>query len=481
MPAKGAEITDNRNLNMKKKRAARHIRIFYLLILAPAILWAVLSVSGAAEKLDYATGEKRNKHKIAEGTTLANLTEELELCYNDRVPFRSLLLTVNSSLNYALELPYKKGIEPALIALANAGTKKEEPKTAEGTAEPVSGQEEAQSAAAEASEATEGNEASSAPAVTPAVTPEALPEEETALWDAEGPYYEEPSDAGYYPYIELAPEVIQGRDGWIFTSEALADYLGSNLPSEEDMAEFAGRMDRLAAICAEKGIELHYVAVPNKSTAYPEYMPSLDKADYTALQQLEDYMHAHSAADFQYIDAEILAAKRYGRLYFLTDTHWNGRGAMAGLSAIHRILGLEEIDLRTLVPEQGAEQSCDLVWYTGLPASSFTPEYNVDFSYKSDVPVNMVQGQTDTVDEFVSGAPDGRTLVLVGDSYRHNLMPYLIKDFAHVYFINEKILSAEHLDILNSADILLIEGVERNFFLNFEAQKVLSDLLGILG
>ena len=479
---------------MKKKQARFRIFIFYILILAPAVVWGLLSLCGLSEKLDVNTGEKRNKHEMAADTTLASLTQEAELYYNDRVPFRSVILKMNSTLNWAIELPYKNGIEPGLIAIANAGkkdksVKPEETQTA-GTEE-KSGPE-TPDAVTESVETSE-SEAVSEPVSEAAQSSEDVQQPEQisgstaaennteSLWDAAGPYYEEPSDAGYYPYIELAPEVIQGRDGWIFTSETLADYIGSNIQPESELADFTGKLDTLTAICAGRNIQVYYMAVPNKATVYPEYMPTLDKTDYCALQQLEDYIHANSSSVFEYIEDEMLAAKRYGQLYFKTDTHWNGTGAMAGLSALHRILGLEELDIRLLVPEQGAPVDCDLVWYTGLPAGSFETEYNVEYSYKSDIPVNMIQGQTDTVDEFVSGAPDGRTLVYIGDSYRHNIMPYLIKDFAHVYFINEKILTSEHLDILNSADILFIEGVERNFFLNFEAQKVLSDLLAILG
>ena len=80
-----------RQQKMKKKRAKLHIRVFYIMILAPAILWGIFSLCGLTEKLDFATGEKRNKHQVAEGTNLSNLTQELEAVYNDRVPFRSVL------------------------------------------------------------------------------------------------------------------------------------------------------------------------------------------------------------------------------------------------------------------------------------------------------------------------------------------------------------------------------------------------------
>ena len=57
---------------MKKKQARFRIFIFYILILAPAVVWGLLSLCGLSEKLDVNTGEKRDKHEMAADTTLAS-------------------------------------------------------------------------------------------------------------------------------------------------------------------------------------------------------------------------------------------------------------------------------------------------------------------------------------------------------------------------------------------------------------------------
>ncbi len=442
---------------MRKKDSRLRIYIFYVLLLAPTVIWAILSLFGVAQKLDTNTGEKRNKHEIAEGTTLANLTEELELVYNDNVPFRSVLLNMNSALNYSIEIPYLNAIMPGLTALANA----------------VIGPKEQTGMAEQAEQKA-------------VITPEPAAVEETPVEEVPAqtdltPYYETPNDAGYYPLVELAPEVIQGRDGWLFTSEDVPDYEGGTLQSDESLANIAGNMQTLNEICKEKGIELHYIAFPNKANAYTEYMPSLEKAEYTALQQLEDYINSGYDFSFSFISDEVLAAKKYGRLYYMTDTHWNGLGAMACVVFLHQKLGLEPIDQGSLEIINGDQMIGDLIDYTGLPKDSFPADYHADYAYKMDVLPEHIQGDDDIMDEFVTpNASDGRTVVYVGDSYRHHIMQYLNKDFAHTYFINEKVDLTPYADIIRSADILLVGNVERNFYVNPDGLNVVTDLIGII-
>ena len=63
-----------------------------MVLVLPSVLWMIFKATGAAETLDFDLGEKRNKHEITLSRSGANLTSELEAWYNDRVPFRSIIL-----------------------------------------------------------------------------------------------------------------------------------------------------------------------------------------------------------------------------------------------------------------------------------------------------------------------------------------------------------------------------------------------------
>ena len=458
---------------MKRKQARLRIRIFYILLLAPTVLWLIFCATGTAKDLDTDTGEKRNKHEIAEGTNLGNLTEELELVYNDNAPFRSALLKMNSSLNYAMETPYRGAILPGLTAIANASMGDSTKWDAGAAADTANTDTQADASA------SDGTDISDTSVSDDASADPAQPAASEATSDLT-PYYETPSEDGYYPYVELAPEVIQGRDGWLFRDESIPDYQGDTLQSDETVASVAADIQTLNEICKQKGIQFIDIALPNKNTVYPEYMPSIEKADYVAMMQLEDYLRANTDVNFTFLNDELLAAKKYGRLYLLTDTHWNGRGAMACTAFLHPLLGLDAIDQGSLQEKPGESYIGDLIYYTGLPVESFAPDTTADYFYKDEITVNQLRGGDDILDEFTSDAPDGRTMVFVGDSYRHHIMQYLNKDFAHTYFINCKNLSAEFTDILNSADILIVENVERNYYVNPDARYAVSDLISLM-
>lgn len=471
---------------MKRKDSRRRIRIFYGILIIPTLLWAVLSLVGAAKILDFDTGEKRNKHVMAEDTNLSNVTAELETYYDDRVPFRSILLNMNSTLNWIVELPYTKVVEPVLIRWANvsldkknAGTSNQVAEGAEDAVPVPEGEAVPGGATVPGGEAVSDGAAFSDGEAVPdsevvpgegagvgEVPGDEVPAEETpAVLPILPPYYESPIEAGYYPFKEVGEGVIQGRDGWLFTMESYNDYTGANYPSEEQLAQKMAYMELLNQLCQNKGIQLHIAAMPNKNTVYPEYMPTLDQAPVSAVNVLEEYMHANSSVDFQYLDDAILGAKAYGQLYYKLDTHWNNRGGLAAYLYLRNTLGLPPIDMADIGSVDMDPYFGDLATYSGLPSASFDPDNAVMMNYKLEVPQQLIQGENDYIDELVCpNAECPLTLVMVGDSYRHSLLPYLSRDFAHVYSLSETKLDSSMIDILNSADIILLEGVERNFF-----------------
>ena len=95
---------------MKHPKPFIRILIFLAVLLVPAILWGITGLFGLNKYLDYDTNEKRNKHELAEDLSLGNLTSELEAYYNDRVPFRSVFLSVNRGIKavLAVSLPVRK-------------------------------------------------------------------------------------------------------------------------------------------------------------------------------------------------------------------------------------------------------------------------------------------------------------------------------------------------------------------------------------
>lgn len=506
---------------MKKRDSRIRIRLFYSLLIVPTLLWILLSVTGLAKTLDYDTGEKRNSSELSEDLNVSNVTDELENYYNDRVPFRSIMLSVNSTLNYVVEIPYNAVIEPLLLKIAN--WRLDDAMT--GSAAGASGESEAGSNPSEndpegsGSDSTSGVHASSEDSVGDSASEDSaegssgsdsgssasngtgssdstsedsdenedrsdlpamqLNEDGTlAILPA---VYETPKESGYYPYKILADEVIQGRDGWLFTTESYEDYTGENMPDAEELNEKLNALVALNELCKQRGIEFHTFVLPNKNVVYPEYMPTLEQAEYSAANALEDYVLANSDVSFNYLDEELLGAKVYGQLYYKYDTHWNFRGGLAAYAYIRNNLGLSPIDLSEYEAVEGEETTGDLAQYTGLPSISFDKEYVLNMQYKPELEQTVVSSESDYIDEIIcEGAENDKTVVIIGDSFRHGLLTFVSRDYTHTYSMDENKLDETMMEILKSADVIILETVERNIFSEVYYDNIVAGLGAVM-
>ena len=486
-----------------------------MVLVLPSVLWMIFQATGATETLDFDLGEKRNKHEIALSKGGANLTSELEAWYNDRVPFRSIILKAEGAISNAVETPYEKLIEPALIAAVNKKMNKDAQadasensgadvsasslsvtddtsalsvtddtagNTADGSAGDAAGQQDnSGDTAADTSvqTGTEDAQADGGPVegtqegtaddgtAAPAVSTEEVPSDGT----------QGPSDTGYFPYKELSPEVIRGRDDWLFYTGTLPDYTGTNLVSEGELAYEALILTQLRDYFRSNGTELYCLVVPNKNSIYSEYMPTLEQAPVRRAQIAEQYMQANTDLFYNYIYEELLAEKSGHQLYYRLDTHWNAYGALAGADFIHGMLGLPYIDRTQLAETSAVFESPDLVAMSGT-AGDFGTDTWYDLNYNLYVtPTQVMNAAPDgTYYEFITpDAPYQGTLVLIGDSFRIALLDYLPRDFSHVVFIDQLANWTDYWGVIMSADKIIIEEAERNeyFFVSI-AESMIS-------
>ena len=68
-------------------------------------------------------------------------------------------------------------------------------------------------------------------------------------------------------------QVLLGREGWLYYTPSLPDYLGEHL-EDEDLEQIARNLARLQQQCEESGRQFLFTIAPNKNSLYPEYMPA---------------------------------------------------------------------------------------------------------------------------------------------------------------------------------------------------------------
>lgn len=451
-----------------KARLLKRILIFMMILVMPSLLWGITGLIGLNDRLDFDTYENRNKHEIAEDISLGNLTAEAEAYYNDRVPFRSILLSTDRVLNNILEFPYEHGIKPLLLLFAG-GSRQETAAVSSANKDLIlkvqnriltlTGEAGGQNALAGIEHEHRFH----------------LAEHKDADYENYGydlyrclcgeekkEYIDKPIDDSYFPYVD--GEVVEGRFDWLFYFEEISDYTGGGIPDSSELSQTASLLQSLQASAENRGAKFFSLVFPNKSRIFPEYMPTLDRADPWRMSVMSDYLTNENLSPFSYLYEEMLEEKPEHSPYYKQDTHWNYYGAMVALNKIHEYMDLPETEINSLHSES-YQYAGDLTYMQGNPRNEtcYKPDYKPDVSVSSEYS-NDDGGYgffSMGVAEFYSDAENDKTLVMIGDSYQVALMEYLPKDFTHTVFINRGYLESIGPSVIPTADIVIYECVER--------------------
>ncbi|MBR4707027.1 MAG: hypothetical protein IKP29_03110, partial [Pseudobutyrivibrio sp.] len=282
----------------------------------------------------------------------------------------------------------------------------------------------------------------------------------------------------YFP-LDVYRDVIFGREGWLFLygENEFECYTGTNVMSEEEMADYLNVLKKLKEVCDAKGKELYFYVAPNKSYVYSKYMPTVEIVNsWRRMQQMYAYIVNNSDVNVVYPLAEEMYASGRYQVYYKYDSHWNHIGALFGVDALYGAMGVDYIDPGYyVVGEQDAEKY-ELWYYMGIPDEYIVhDDVEVTVDYKPEIAVNGLDVEK-MVCRTTSGGQVNKKLCLIGDSFRVNMMPYLAKDFTNCTFAHRDYMNQIHSDVKN-ADVIVVEAVERYDYEGFKcAQRVLNIL-----
>ena len=203
--------------------------------------------------------------------------------------------------------------------------------------------------------------------------------------------------------FDRGTNIIMGKDGWLFYPKEPGDFLADrNLDpfTSGDLDIWQQILERRSKFCADHGIPFIVVIPPDKQTVYPELLP----ADFSVvgpksrLDQLIDRLHeTNSPVDMIDLRPILSEAKKYHRIYFKTDTHWNDLGAYAAypviLDEVNRVLPGVKLTPQPLsnFTLDTSKRSGDLAYFLNLYY-----EYNEEWPrLDSKIPFPMV-GVSDT-------------------------------------------------------------------------------------
>ena len=479
--------------------------------------------SRVMERLDYDLGENRELAAFPDDADIGSITSELEAYYNDHAPYRRALITINRRINSKLERAYTMNVQPVLVALADMTHTATKPDVSgnegsnEGQTDTENSTRYAQGDNAGENGAIKDNIIGNCADDQNGGNADVVKEESSTSGknehgsisggvdsedmsgdthsgqkpgNGENESGEMSSNAGgvnesggtsenngsadssdklpYFPAREMNGTIF-GRDDWMFCNydNSIAYYCGSNLMSEQQMKDKLSLMQKLQNICDSRGVQLQFMIAPNKEQVYSEYMPTYTiENSYKRVPEFIDYVKRNSSVKIIYPIDELRAAKSTMSTYYKYDTHWNHYGSFIATQALYKEMGLDYVSPDSVNYSEG---SCiwGLVITAGLSWKDYERDYDHIPDYKPEIELFNTDGVIDhihteksAVYRTSSTAQNNSNFVMVGDSFRLYMMPYLERDFQHVSIAHrDNIHDIE--DDIRQANILVVECVER--------------------
>jgi len=213
------------------------------------------------------------------------------------------------------------------------------------------------------------------------------------------------------------------------------------------------------------------VVAPDKEVIYPEFVPLRPRDAPSRLYQHAEGVRARTSVDFLDLRKALGAARATGdgRLYYLTDTHWNERGAyVAYLAILKRLqrtfpslvpLGPGDLEMRTAVKPGG---DLALMMQLSIPEVDYLARVRMPRSEPSDPGVPTVPNTPPyarPVARVLNDPALPRALVL-RDSFAGWLIPFLSENFHRSVYLFTHDLDPG-LVVREHPDVVIEEIVQR--------------------
>ena len=158
----------------------------------------------------------------------------------------------------------------------------------------------------------------------------------------------------------IARDVYVGKDGWLFYTDSIDNYLGTDLYADTMLRRIAKQMQGRADWCEENGITFYFMIAPNKNTIYPEkMMSSMKEGEQKRIDQVYDYLRENTTVKCIDVRDALIAEKNANPtvdLYYPLDTHWNNHG---GFIAYQTIMDTIKQDFPNAIKHEKDEYQID--------------------------------------------------------------------------------------------------------------------------
>jgi len=283
-------------------------------------------------------------------------------------------------------------------------------------------------------------------------------------------------------------QVIKGRNGWLFYSDTLDDYLGRSMMSKRVAFNIAHNLRLTQDYVESHGARFAVMIAPNKNALYGQHMPlrysrishtsSIDVlVPYLETQQIDyiDVLKPLRAAIEQ--DTYDSITSPDARVYFKRDTHWNNRGAAIAHDALLSQMGKEFSSLIDAPFSVEATHRGDLDVMLNLSAAILEDDYHFQqeptfkaISIGTGLETTMATFNADLLDvedDLIRTTNSQRddALLMYRDSFGNALVPLLADQFGNAQFSKYIPYSIEYDMLTGDYNYVVIERAQRSISL----------------
>ncbi len=251
--------------------------------------------------------------------------------------------------------------------------------------------------------------------------------------------------------------VFFGRDGYLLERYAAEDFESER--ATDNIAALAGFVGAAASTA-----DVHVMLVPTKTWAMrdklPRFAPAYDE------RQFYERLEGAGLPDDVLIRVDLVLEEHADEeIYYRTDHHWTTLGAWYGYAQFARAAGipLERVEEKrefellksgfygtSYAKALQGGRADDIYGYMpvlplrldiNMGEKSADGIYDMDYLQSSD-PYSVFAGGNQAVIEISGGERNGRTLLLVKDSFANCMMPFLAEDFEKVVAVDPRYFNA---------------------------------------
>jgi len=298
-------------------------------------------------------------------------------------------------------------------------------------------------------------------------------------------------------FLKKSPleKVVLGKEGWLFLTDdgLINDFRGFSHPNHIQLETIRIHLKNKNAWLKNHSINYLFVLPPNKQTIYPEFMPDrLNRvSSLTRCDILMKYLSDKS--DVPILDLRpffLDQIKKHEHLYYLTDAHWNEKGAFLGYEQImkrikHFFPDINVLNHRSFEIETIISKGLDTA--NMLSLSDFYEEENPSLKIKTALAkdyftFNDYKLPGISQQHFIErGNPNSKySAIIFRDSFCTNLIPYLSESFNKIIYIwspyKKEIM--EQIIKVSKPDIVIEEITERligNYYGHHACYTILAE------